>query len=1316
MSLTWSLTNITKSGNTYTPSTNPSMSVTSLSTVSVNATSAFCFEAYVNTNTAQTITAYLSLTYTASLTSGDEMTYNNYTLTRTMSALNLKSGKNLFYVLVQLPTTETTVNETTYTVTPVSCTGYTFRLSGFSHAITMTDDMISLNDINLLPTKLKRSTVSEVESVLSSISGQVSTNALGQLILKDYYDILKAQVVEAEEVIATKVDTETLEANYLDANTIQSNYAHITSGVIDNAKIDYADVNNLSTNYAHLTNGVIDNATIGYADVDNLSANYAQINGANVTDLTAQNAWVNKILVNTGLIAQEGQIYTLDAIQVNASNITAGTLDVERLIVTVDDEKYLVHFDTSGSTTTTTYEKLDGGIIEDSTITADKILANTITVNKITTNNLEGTNGWINLHEGKFSYTHNGATWANTTNGIEWDGTNLKIKGAIEVTSSSSLYTQNDIDTMLDNYALETNAISKEQLIYKSATIGTTSMNGTTTWVSDATGRQAIWTIVRPEYDKDYPVLFVATQRQTVDGTVTCTTPVIDKTTTVIDGGNIISYSITATQIAGNTLTIGNINTSDSSTANSILNSTIAVGGRNLARHTSSDWKSQTLTDQQNKTIYLFPAVPAERLTYYTDLTKYGLKVGDVMQVSFDIKFSSDITATGTGTKQSYIQGNKNVGGTNDTWASLNINGGNKKADIEAIIASTSKEGHISTYFNITSDMLDGTYTGHLYMGVRFDYYTGTVYVRNVMLEKASTPSNWSPAPEDVAENTELNSDNMLLDWNAPSITRVNAKYDRYFSDSGQTTVSTSIIQITDPPESGINYGFQAVNSGSNTSATYRALCFYSATNGIPLTAGETYTATWWGKVTSGSATTYAHHPNGAGGTTNTRNNLYTLTSNWKQFTETFTVTALNTNYNRIWFYGAFSASTAGTVQLCGFKLRAGTSPEEASKVANNYISTDSSGLMVADLTSGVQTPSQATGKNVLIGSSSVDIRNGQTVLASYGTNSVINNLYAQNAYVEGEVEATSGSIADWDITDAKIYGGDSTTKVAFMQVPQTTTDWVFGAGGTSHSDYSDCTFKVHKDGRIYSSKGAYFGEDSDLYVGTDTDQTWNGGNSVQSISDVNPLTIAAVDSSSLHGTAIEMYNTSINPDIGEVTNFPQILFYGTRFRFGFGYASENIYLQPRIVGGVGHNNNIGSSNYPWTTVYATNTSIQTSDRKKKDILGSIDFAEDLIMNLKPVEYMWKDGNHRRSRMGFVAQDVAEICNDLEKNLSLVYATYKEDDEKDYFGEKVDDDLLNWSLSYGELIAPMVAVIQKQQKEIDELKELVNKLVSKENS
>ena len=130
----------------------------------------------------------------------------------------------------------------------------------------------------------------------------------------------------------------------------------------------------------------------------------------------------------------------------------------------------------------------------------------------------------------------------------------------------------------------------------------------------------------------------------------------------------------------------------------------------------------------------------------------------------------------------------------------------------------------------------------------------------------------------------------------------------------------------------------------------------------------------------------------------------------------------------------------------------------------------------------------------------------------------------------------------------------------------------------------------------------------------------------------------------------------------------------------------------------------LGSGDYHWTKVYAKNGTIDTSDMKDKDILGSIDFAEDLILNIQPIKYMWKNGNHRRTRMGFVAQDVAQICDDMGLNLGLYTASYKNDEEKSYYGENIDDETLSWGMSYKELIAPMIQVIQNQHKEIETLR------------
>lgn len=61
----------------------------------------------------------------------------------------------------------------------------------------------------------------------------------------------------------------------------------------------------------------------------------------------------------------------------------------------------------------------------------------------------------------------------------------------------------------------------------------------------------------------------------------------------------------------------------------------------------------------------------------------------------------------------------------------------------------------------------------------------------------------------------------------------------------------------------------------------------------------------------------------------------------------------------------------------------------DARKVASNYLSSDSTGIMIADLSNGNQTPLQATGRNVFINNTSVNIRDGQSELAVFGADGI---------------------------------------------------------------------------------------------------------------------------------------------------------------------------------------------------------------------------------------------------------------------------------------------------------------------------------------
>lgn len=90
--------------------------------------------------------------------------------------------------------------------------------------------------------------------------------------------------------------------------------------------------------------------------------------------------------------------------------------------------------------------------------------------------------------------------------------------------------------------------------------------------------------------------------------------------------------------------------------------------------------------------------------------------------------------------------------------------------------------------------------------------------------------------------------------------------------------------------------------------------------------------------------------------------------------------------------------------------------------------------------------------------------------------------LYASNANIEGTIIADTGKIGGWNINAYKLYGTSDNGKVAVIQLPGyeytpgTFTNWVFAAGGTSHSNYGSCPFRVNKNGYLYSTAGSIGG------------------------------------------------------------------------------------------------------------------------------------------------------------------------------------------------------------------------------------------------
>ena len=128
----------------------------------------------------------------------------------------------------------------------------------------------------------------------------------------------------------------------------------------------------------------------------------------------------------------------------------------------------------------------------------------------------------------------------------------------------------------------------------------------------------------------------------------------------------------------------------------------------------------------------------------------------------------------------------------------------------------------------------------------------------------------------------------------------------------------------------------------------------------------------------------------------------------------------------------------------------------------------------------------------------------------------------------------------------------------------------------------------------------------------------------------------------------------------------------------------------------------LGSATYRWNTVFCGSVD-QSSDRKLKTDIGPIDKATEFLMDLEPVQYRMKDGG-KRIHYGFIAQDVAKAAaGHTMGDLSMYKAAVIDGEKEAYYDPNVPDEQLSWGLDYSQIIAPLVQVVQEQQKRLDAL-------------
>ena len=563
-----------------------------------------------------------------------------------------------------------------------------------------------------------------------------SVNFVSELLSKDISaDSVSAATgyigeLTAEHITADDIQAGTGYIKELRADNITADDISASSGYIKELKADNIEADDI----------IADHGTIGSLDV-----NYAKVNAANIDSAAIRNAWVDKIMVQTGLLAYSSQIYTLDAIEVNAANITAGTLDVNRLIVTVGEgssaQKYLVNIDPS--TGTPSYEKLDGNIVEPRTITANKIVANSITTDEITVNNLVGTSGWINLHEGKFFYG-NGADFATSANAISWNGSKLQIK-ADEFLLSTGKTIQDSIESVENWFysvppttsnppasSWTTTNLKEQHLrdIYFDTTSGKSyrwAKEGSTyKWVEIEDVELAA--LAKDLHDNYPPRSEFTVAPNQIQSTVSAAQTAATNAANSATDTKLQSYYTKTQTDSAITQRAGEISLSVAQTEIG----KIEVGGRNLLTGTA---ESKELTTAANQN-WFNPAV--YKLSTYADTA-----IADTNNTQISISFDYSITGVDTAF---------NMTTSFRTSSSGSYSAGFKVAEIPV----GSSSGHAFGTRNIIDSMRQyAPGYGIMISGSGNANANAKVTISNVKLEFGNKATDWSPAPEDLEAYTD---------------------------------------------------------------------------------------------------------------------------------------------------------------------------------------------------------------------------------------------------------------------------------------------------------------------------------------------------------------------------------------------------------------------------------------------------------------------------------------------------------------------------------------------------------------------------------
>lgn len=187
----------------------------------------------------------------------------------------------------------------------------------------------------------------------------------------------------ADKAYIENLKSSIADIGYLTADEADIKYATIASLEVVDGKIDNLETIAITTN--NLSAKVAD---LGYLNADTADLKYANIELSNIDVANVGTFFANVGLIDRATIVDGHVTGFLDSVEVNANKITAGTLVADRILLKGSEDGLLYALNNLGELTSTTVDTLDGYVLTDRTINADKIVASSITANELDVDNI----------------------------------------------------------------------------------------------------------------------------------------------------------------------------------------------------------------------------------------------------------------------------------------------------------------------------------------------------------------------------------------------------------------------------------------------------------------------------------------------------------------------------------------------------------------------------------------------------------------------------------------------------------------------------------------------------------------------------------------------------------------------------------------------------------------------------------------------------------------------------------------------------------------------------------------------------------------